>query len=92
VIQSNEKHHAIVDRYGQVLDYQYRINDKLLEMLSKSTSKLSWKRVKAGIRGGYPTHHYTVWHDYALIPQESSKFKRDLPVSRTWCNKNANLF
>jgi hypothetical protein len=40
VIQSNEKHHAIVDRYGQVLGYRYRINNKLLETLSKSTSKL----------------------------------------------------
>jgi hypothetical protein len=92
VIQLNEKHHVIVDRYGQVLGYRYRINDKLLETLSKSTSKLPRKRVKAGVRGGYPTRHYTVWRDYALVPRESSEFKRDLPASRAWCNENANLF
>jgi hypothetical protein len=68
VIQSNEKHHAIVDRYSQVLSYRYRINNKLLETLSKSTLKLPQKGVKAGVRGGYPTCHYSVWCDYVLVP------------------------
>ena len=67
VIESHEKHHAIVDRYGQVLGYRYRIKEELLETLSNSTLKLPRKRVKAGIRGGYPTRHYTVWRDYAMV-------------------------
>ena len=60
VIQLNEKHHAIVDRYSQVLGYRYRINDELLETLSKSTLKLPQKRVKAGVRSGYPTRYYII--------------------------------
>jgi hypothetical protein len=92
VIESHEKHYAIVDQYGNVLGYRHPIKKEFLETLINSTSKLPRKRVKAGVRGSYPTRHYTIWHDYALVPRESSEFKRDPPASREWCEENNNLF
>jgi hypothetical protein len=92
VIESSKNHHAIVDRYGEVLGYRYPIKRQLLETLIDSTSNLPRKRRKAGVRGSYPTRHYTVWRDYALVPRESSEFKRDLPDSREWCKENVKLF
>jgi hypothetical protein len=78
VIESHENHHAIVDKYGHVLGYRYRIKPELLETLRNSTSNLPRKRVKAGVQDNYC---YTVWRDYAKVPYESSEFKRDLPAS-----------
>jgi hypothetical protein len=68
VIESGENHHAIIDRYGQVLGYHYHIKPELLDTLSNSTSLLPRKRVRAGVRGNYLTRHYTVWRDYAKVP------------------------
>jgi hypothetical protein len=55
VIESDENHHVIIDKYGQVLGYRYHIKPELLDTLSNSTSILPRKRRKAGVRGNYPT-------------------------------------
>ena len=55
VIESSKNHHAIVDRYGEVLGYRYPIKPELLETLKNSTSNLPHKRRRAGVRGSYLT-------------------------------------
>ena len=92
VIETDENHHAIIDKYGHILSYQYHIKLELLETLKNSTSRLPRRQVKAGVRGTYPTWHYTVWRDHAIIPYQSSEFKRDLLASKEWCKQNENLF
>jgi hypothetical protein len=49
-------------------------------------------KVNAGNRGDYPTCHYSVWHDYKAIPYASAEYRRELPASKEWCDKNKKLF
>ena len=92
VIQTHPDHHAIIDEQGEVLGYRYRIKSDFLKTLAESTSNLPSSKMKAGVRGKYPTRHYTVWRDYSMIPRESSEYIKDLPESKEWCEQNSNLF
>ena len=92
VIKSGKDHHAIVDECGEILGYRYQIKPGLLATLAETTSNLPPTSVAAGVRGGYSTRHYAVWCDYSLLPRESAEYKRDLPRSKEWCEKNAKLF
>ena len=53
VIESDENHHAIIDKYSQVLGYRYHIKPELLDTLSNSTLIHSQKRRKTNIRSNY---------------------------------------
>src|SRR6266481_250287 len=60
VIKSHQDHHAIIDKHGEILGYQYRIKPDLLETLEETTENLPHMGVNAGIRENYPTRHYIV--------------------------------
>jgi hypothetical protein len=92
VIRSHEKHHAIIDTEGEILGYRYRIKPDLLKTLEETTEALPAAKVNARNRGDYPTRHYTVWRDYSAIPFESAEYRKELPASREWCDKNQKLF
>jgi hypothetical protein len=92
VIKSYENHHAIIDERGEILGYRYRIKPDLLEKLAETTGDLPHKGVNAGIRGNYPTRHYAVWRDYAKVPYVTSEYRKELPASKEWCEKNGKLF
>jgi hypothetical protein len=92
VVAVGEEHHAIVDERGVILGYRYRIPGDLLTTLTESSLKLPCTGVDAGVRGQFPTRHYTVWREYALEPFLSSEYQRDLPASAEWCKENAGLF
>jgi hypothetical protein len=92
VIRSHEKHHAIIDTEGEILEYRYRIKPDLLKTLEETTEALPTAKVNAYNRGDYPTHHYTVWCDYSKVPFESAEYQKELPASREWCDKNKELF
>ena len=36
--------------------------------------------------------HYSVWRDYSPIPYVSADYRRELPASKEWCDKNKKLF
>jgi hypothetical protein len=92
VIKSHENHHAIIDERGEILGYRYRIKPELLRTLEETTADLPHTGVNAGKRGNYPTRHYTVWRDYSKDPYESADYRRELPASKKWCDKNGELF
>jgi|HubBroStandDraft_2_1064218.scaffolds.fasta_scaffold69967_2 hypothetical protein len=92
VIKSHEKHHAIIDERGVILGYRYRIKPELLKTLEETTADLPHTGVNAGKRGNYPTRHYTVWRDYSKEPYESADYRKELPASKEWCDKNRELF
>ena len=92
VIKSHENHHAIIDERGEILGYRYRIKPQLLETLAETTSNLPHTGINAGNRGNYPTRHYAVWRDYSKKPFESSEYRKELPASKEWCEKNGKLF
>ena len=92
VINSDEKHHAIIDERGVILGYRYRVKPELLETLKETTADLPHMGVNTGKRENYPTHHYTVWHDYSKELYESADYQKELPASKEWYNKNSELF
>ena len=92
VIKSHENHHAIIDERGEILGYRFRIKPELLRTLEESTADLPYMGVNAGNRGNYPTRHYTVWRDYSKEPYESADYRKELPASKEWCDKNDELF
>ena len=92
VIKSHENHHAIIDQHGEILGYRFRIKPELVNTLDETTAALPPARVNACNRGDYPTRHYSVWRDYSPIPFESAEYRKDLPASKEWCNKNKKLF
>ena len=92
VIKSDEKHHAIIDERGVILGYRYHVKPELLETLKETTADLPHTGVNAGKRGNYPTRHYTVWRDYSKEPYESADYRKELPASKEWCDKNSELF
>jgi hypothetical protein len=91
-INSTEKHHAIVDRHTNILGYRYRIPEKFLTILSKSTSTLPHTTANAKTHSSYPTHHYTVWREYKPEPNYSTEYLNDKPASEVWCEQNLELF
>jgi hypothetical protein len=92
VINSHENHHAIIDERGEILGYRYRIKQEHLQTLEETTAALPPAKVNAGNRGDYPTRHYSVWRDYSAIPYASAEYRKDLPASKEWCDKNKKLF
>jgi hypothetical protein len=92
VIKSYENHHAIIDEQREILGYRYRIKPELLKTLEETTAALPHTEVNAGNRGNYPTRHYTVWRDYSKEPFESAEYRKQLPASKEWCDKNEKLF
>jgi hypothetical protein len=92
VIKSHKNHHAIIDQHGEILGYRFRIKHELLNTLDETTAALPPARVNARNRGDYPTRHYSVWRDYSTIPFESAEYRKDLPASKEWCDKNKKLF
>jgi hypothetical protein len=92
VIKSHENHHAIIDERGVILGYRYRIHPEQLKTLEETTADLPHTGVNARNRGNYPTRHYTIWRDYSKVPFESAEYRKDLPASKEWCDKNGKLF
>ena len=92
VIKSHENHHAIIDEEHDILGYRYRIKPELLRTLEETTTALPRTEVNAGNRGNYPTRHYTVWCDYKMEPYKSAEYRKQLPASKEWCEKNGKLF
>ena len=60
VIKSHKNHHAIIDKRGKILGYQYRIEPNLLRTLEETTEDLPRTGVNAGNRENYWTRYYTV--------------------------------
>ena len=92
VIQSYENHNAIINQHGEILGYRYRIKPELLKTLRETTAALLPTKVNAGNREDYPTRHYSVWRDYKAIPYASAEYRRELPASKEWYDKNKKLF
>ena len=92
VIKSHENHHMIIDQHGEILGYRYRIKRDLLKRVEETTAALPPAKVNARNRGDYPTRHYSVWRDYSKTPYESAEYRKDLPASKEWCEKNKKLF
>ena len=92
VIKSYKDHHAIIDESSEILGYRFHIKPKLLRTLKETTADLPHMGVNAGNRGNYPTCHYTVWCDYSKELYESADYRKELPASKKWCDKNDELF
>ena len=92
VIKSHENHHAIIDEKHDILGYWYCIKPELLRMLEETTVALPRMGVNTSNQGNYLTCHYTVWRDYKMELYESSEYRKQLPASKEWCEKNGKLF
>ena len=82
----------IIDERGEILGYWYCIKPDLLRTLEETTEDLSRTGVNVGNRGNYPTRHYIVWRDYSIELYKSSEYRKELPASKEWCEKNGKLF
>ena len=74
VINCYDNHHTIIDEYSEILGYRYHIKLEYLQMLKETTVALPPAKVNAGNRRDYPTCHYSVWHDYSVIPYVSAEY------------------
>jgi hypothetical protein len=92
MIKSDENHHVIIDKYSVTLGYRYHIKPNLLKTLEEMTLDLPRIGVNAGKRGNYPTCHYTVWRNYSKKLYESADYRKELPASKEWCDKNSKIF
>ena len=82
----------IIDEEHDILGYQYYIILELLRTLEEMTTALPYMGINAGNQENYPTRHYTVWHDYKMESYKSAEYKKQLPASKEWCEKNGKLF
>ena len=92
VINSYDNHHVIIDECSEILGYRYHIKLEYLQTLEETTEALSPTKVNTSNRGNYPMCHYSVWRDYNAIPYASADYRRELPASKEWCDKNKKLF
>jgi hypothetical protein len=83
---------VIIDQHGEILGYQYHIKPELSNILRETTTALPPAKINASNQGDYPICHYSVWHDYSAIPYASAEYRRELPASKEWCDKNKKLF
>ena len=71
-IESSAQHCQVVDEFGNVLAYRYRLPKHLVDLLQAASDELGVKKpsIKSG-QGAFPVRYYTVWKRQLLLPRFS---------------------